>query len=135
GCDRAAHRGAVRDLRHAHLEATAPPGSTPRRGGPLMSRYRYDIDGIVHVHSSVRLPELKFFSTKEEHRPDLVVRVGTVGIKPRFNVTIKNGGTTLRYEEHLGWLSANFSVHMGDPVVVTVNPILAISPHVVYTNI
>ena len=100
-----------------------------------MSRYRYDIDGIVQVHSSVRLPELKFFSTKEDRRPDLVVRMGTVGAKPRLNTTIKNGGMTLRYEEHLGWFSANFKVHMGDPVEVTVNPILALSPHVVYTNI
>lgn len=100
-----------------------------------MSRYRYDIDGIVRVSSSVRLPELKFFRTKEEHKPDLVVRVGSVGVKPRLNIAVNNGGSTVRYEEHLGWLSANFSVKMGEPVEVTVNPILALSPHVVYTNI
>ncbi len=98
-------------------------------------RYRYDIDGIVHVVSSVRLPELNFFRTKEERQPDLVVRVGSVGVRPRRNIMVHNGGSTVRYEEHLGWLSANFSVHMGEPVEVTVNPILALSPHVVYTNI
>jgi hypothetical protein len=41
----------------------------------------------------------------------------------------------VRYEEHLGRLVANFRVEMGEPVTVTVGPLLARSPHVVYTNI
>ena len=32
-------------------------------------------------------------------------------------------------------MAANFSVRMGEPVEITVSPILAVSPHVVYTNI
>jgi hypothetical protein len=42
---------------------------------------------------------------------------------------------TLRYEEHLGRLGANFRVHLGSPIMVEVGPLLARSPHVVYTNI
>ena len=41
----------------------------------------------------------------------------------------------LRYEEHLGRLGANFRVELGDPISIDVGPLLARSPHVVYTNI
>ena len=41
----------------------------------------------------------------------------------------------LRYEEHLGRLGANFRVDLGDTITVTVGPLLARSPHVVYTNV
>src|SRR6185312_7003489 len=36
---------------------------------------------------------------------------------------------------HLGPLFANFSIDMEDPVVVTAGPLLALSPHVLYTNV
>jgi hypothetical protein len=39
------------------------------------------------------------------------------------------------YSEHFGRLGANFDVQLGDPIVVTVAPVLARSPHVVYTNV
>jgi hypothetical protein len=42
---------------------------------------------------------------------------------------------SLRYEEHLGRLGANFSVNLGEPIEIQVGPLLARSPHVVYTNI
>jgi len=41
----------------------------------------------------------------------------------------------LRYEEHLGRLGANFRIDLGSTIEVTVGPLLARSPHVVYTNI
>ena len=43
--------------------------------------------------------------------------------------------STLRYEEHLGRLGANFRVELGQPINIEVGPLLARSPHVVYTNI
>jgi hypothetical protein len=52
-----------------------------------------------------------------------------------MNVAIKNGSTRLEYREHLGPLFANFSIDMEDPVVVTAGPLLALSPHVLYTNV
>jgi len=42
---------------------------------------------------------------------------------------------TLRYEEHLGRFGANFRVELGDTIDIHVGPLLAGSPHVVYTNI
>jgi hypothetical protein len=44
-------------------------------------------------------------------------------------------GEELIYREHLGPLAANFTLRMGDPIEIKVSPILAMSPHVVYTNI
>lgn len=41
----------------------------------------------------------------------------------------------VRYEEHLGRLGANFRIDLGDQIDVTVGPLLAKSPHVVYTNV
>jgi hypothetical protein len=41
----------------------------------------------------------------------------------------------LRYEEHLGRLGANFRIDLGSTIEITVGPLLARSPHVVYTNI
>jgi hypothetical protein len=39
------------------------------------------------------------------------------------------------YEEHLGRLAANFRLDFNDCIDVTVGPLLARSPHVVYTNV
>jgi dolichol-phosphate mannosyltransferase len=39
------------------------------------------------------------------------------------------------YQEHLGWLGANFRLDFADRIDVTVGPLLACSPHVVYTNV
>ena len=103
-------------------------GSTARHG--------YDIDGLVRIKSSIRLPELEFFRTTQLGDPDIVIRTRPVGgWAPRLNIAIKNGSTRLEYREHLGPLFANFTVDMLDPVVVTAGPLLALSPHVLYTNV
>jgi dolichol-phosphate mannosyltransferase len=39
------------------------------------------------------------------------------------------------YEEHLGRLGANFRVELGERIEVTAGPLLARSPHVLYTNV
>jgi hypothetical protein len=69
---------------------------------------------------------------------DIEVRVGDVGRGMplgRATVTQFVNPTALRYEEHLGRLGANFRVDFGSTIDVTVGPLLAHSPHVVYTNI
>jgi hypothetical protein len=43
--------------------------------------------------------------------------------------------TTVRYTEHLGRLGANFRLELGKTITIEVGPLLARSPHVVYTNI
>lgn len=109
------------------------------RWGPVRDgsdRHTYDIDGLVRIKSSVRLPELEFFRSPIAAAPDIVIRTRPVGgWGPRLNVAVKNGSTRIEYLEHLGPLFANFSIDMDGPVVVTAGPLLAMSPHVLYTNV
>ena len=103
-----------------------------------MSRlaHRYDVGGIVAVASQVRLPELEYFRTEHCPAPDLEVRAGVVGgAAPRARVTLAREGRSVTWREHLGGLVANFEVDFGDPVRLRVSPVLARSPHVVYTNL
>jgi dolichol-phosphate mannosyltransferase len=99
-------------------------------------RYCYDIDGLIRIKSSVRLPELEFFRSPLALSPDIVIRTRPVGgWGPRMNIAVKNGSSRIEYREHLGPLFANFSIDMDGPVVVTAGPLLAMSPHVLYTNV
>jgi putative flippase GtrA len=102
--------------------------------------YRYDVAGIVTIGSQMLLPELEFFRAQwvSDTDVDIAVRVGDVGDRrPRRRAAMTESAnpTTLRYEEHLGRFGANFRVELGDPITVEVGPLLARSPHVVYTNI
>jgi putative flippase GtrA len=102
--------------------------------------YNYDIDGVIKIASAARLPELDFFRTDSVVTdPDLVVHLGAVGsLRPRLRREIQIGGRNwekLAWKEHLGALGADFRVTFGSPVRVTVGPLLALSPHVIYTNL
>ena len=54
---------------------------------------------------------------------------------PRPRVKVTPGRTRYAYEEHLGPLGGNFRIDIGERIRVTVAPLLARSPHVVYTNV
>jgi putative flippase GtrA len=102
--------------------------------------YRYDIAGVVTIGSQILLPELEFFRAQwvSDGEVDIAVRVGDVGSRHphrRAAMTEYANTATLRYEEHLGRLGANFRVELGEPVSILVGPLLARSPHVVYTNV
>jgi hypothetical protein len=120
----------------------APAGirvPSPRAKGTGFTRYRYQIAGGVAVVSDVVLPELDFFRVGQLHdAPAIEVRRGPVGHRtPRSRAVMTQfeDPAALRYEEHLGVLGANFSLDLGDPIKVTVSPLLARSPHVLYTNV
>jgi glycosyltransferase involved in cell wall biosynthesis len=133
----------------------APAGSAtgadpaPGRKRSQYLAYRYDVAGTVTIGSQIRLPELEFFRAQwvADEDVDIAVRVGDVGRRgPRRRAAMTehqqraSASTVLRYEEHLGRLGANFRVELGDhgsdePIAVVVGPLLARSPHVVYTNI
>jgi dolichol-phosphate mannosyltransferase len=103
---------------------------------PNKARHQYDIDGIVKIASAVALPELKFFKVAQVDCPDLTIEVAPVGgLRPRFRSALVAQGTGLVYREHLGGLFANFHIEMGTPMKVSAGPLLALSPHVLYTNI
>ena len=125
-----------------HLVDLAADGSLVDRAKPKRIRYlpyRYDIAGLLTIGSQVRLPELEYFRAQWlDGDMDIAVRVGDVGRgRPlgRAVVTQFVNPRALRYEEHLGRLGANFRVDLGSTIDVTVGPLLARSPHVVYTNI
>jgi dolichol-phosphate mannosyltransferase len=101
--------------------------------------YRYDVAGILTIGSQVCLPELEYFRAQWlDGDMDIAVRVGDVGRGTplgRAVLTEFINPRALRYEEHLGRLGANFRIDLGSMIEVTVGPLLARSPHVVYTNI
>jgi dolichol-phosphate mannosyltransferase len=100
------------------------------------ARHAYDVDGMVRIASAVRLPELEFFRCASVGDPDIVIRTRPVGgWAPRTRVTITSREGRIEYREHLGPLFANFALDMAEPIVVTAGPLLALSPHVLYTNV
>jgi putative flippase GtrA len=114
-------------------------------------QHRYDIDGLVRVVSDFRLPELEFFRTPQPALPrergresspgvgriaDLIVRRGVVGgILPHRGKSVSADDSYLFWREQTGGLGGNFRIDFGPPVLITVAPLLGISPHVVYTNL
>jgi dolichol-phosphate mannosyltransferase len=91
----------------------------------------YDLDGLAMVKSRVRLPELESFRTELARDPDLVIEVsaavkGTPAAEP---------WPSYSYREFMGSVTANFDVTMGPPAVVRAAPLLALSRHVLYTNV
>jgi len=106
----------------------------PRRG---VRRYYYDIHGLVTIMSEIALPELGYFKIEPfTHKADITVRHGYVGERrmiARVRATMSPG--LFVYREHLGSIGANFRVDLDNRINVTVSPLLAMSKHVVYTNV
>ena len=99
-------------------------------------RHHYDLDGVIRIDSAVALPELAMFRTESVEEPDLIVNIGrTGGLGTRAHATIEGDVDHLLYREHLGALFANFRIENGPPIKVTASPVLARSPHVLYTNV
>ncbi|WDZ87047.1 glycosyltransferase [Micromonospora cathayae] len=114
--------------------------SAPSRRRYQYLKYRYDIAGVVTIGSQIRLPELEFFRAQwvAGADVDIAVRVADVGGRGpqrRAAMTQYASQSVLRYEEQLGRLGANFRIQLGPPIDIQVGPLLARSPHVVYTNI
>jgi hypothetical protein len=110
-----------------------------RAGAQRYLPYRYAIPGVATIGSQVRLRELEYFRAQYlSHDTEIQVRVGPTGsVLPRTRATMMQvtEPRSVSYSEHFGRLGANFRVQLGEPIVVTVAPPLARSPHVVYTNI
>ncbi|MFY1700585.1 GtrA family protein [Micromonospora sp. WMMA1923] len=102
--------------------------------------YRYDVAGVVTIGSQIMLPELEFFRAQWVADADLDIKVrvddvGGRGPQRRAAMTQYAQQDVLRYTEQLGRLGANFRIQLGPPIDIRVGPLLARSPHVVYTNI
>ena len=119
----------------AGIAAVLADNGAPAVAGERVARYRYDLAGLLAIESDVELRELRSFASSRIGPPDIKIRVGLVGTRPARRVTFEERDGELVYREHLGPLSANFTLRMSDPIEIKVSPILAMSPHVVYTNI
>ena len=100
--------------------------------GPIT---RYDVAGVLRIDSEVQLKELAYFATDATTPPDLVIRVSRVGSMPARRTRFVSDDADIAYLEQLGAASANFRITMGTPITVQVAPLLASSPHVLYTNV
>lgn len=92
----------------------------------------YDVDGLATLTSRVRLPELELFRVPSLEHPDIVIAV-----RPRVAGRSKSTGVGGRYSyrEWGGSVTANFDIEPGSPTHVIAAPLLAASPHVLYTNV
>jgi dolichol-phosphate mannosyltransferase len=88
--------------------------------------YRYDIHGLATVESEVALPELAFFRVERASRPTISVRIGAVRGR------VSTDPNRLRYREPFGFA---IEIEAGERMRVTAAPLLARSPHVLYTNV
>jgi dolichol-phosphate mannosyltransferase len=114
---------------------TAPTAVASGQADVAAPRFSYDVAGLLAIDSDVALRELAYFRTERVRCPDIRIRVRLVSPRPTRRVVFEDTGDDLVYREHLGPLAANFALRMGEPIEIAVSPILAISPHVVYTNI
>jgi hypothetical protein len=108
-----------------------------RRRSAAPFRHHYDVHGLVSIGSDVRLHELAPFRVTAPPRElDIELRRELVGrLRPRRTLGLSRRLGLVVYEEHLGSLGANFSIDAGSRIHVRVSPLLAGSPHVVYTNV
>lgn len=120
----------------------AAPERAEASGRPVVARalvppqeFRYDIAGILRLDSDVELRELAYFISAATTPPDIRITNKRVGSVPIRRVRFDRDGDRLSYFEHLGAASANFRLTMGDPIQIEVAPLLARSPHVLYTNV
>ena len=98
--------------------------------------HRYDVAGVVAIASEVMLPELGTFATASLEQPaDITIRVGPIGGGPRWRPRVTHGPRFVAYDEHLGPTAGNFRLDFNEQIEVIVAPLLARSPHVVYTNV
>ena len=117
------------------------PQPVPARKRSQYLPYRYDVAGIVTVGSQIVLPELEFFRAQwiADGDADITIRTGDVGRRrPCRRASMTEHAkpcTALRYEEHLGRAGANFMIEFGERINVVIGPLLARSPHVIYTNV
>lgn len=95
--------------------------------------YCYDIHGIIRIQSTHRLPELGYFRVPALAGPaDLTVQ--TTLHSPAANRS-SPAKKSIRYDDGLGKLGFSIRVDYRDNIVVTVSPLIALSPHVLYTNV
>jgi dolichol-phosphate mannosyltransferase len=99
--------------------------------------HTYSVHGIATVESPVALPELERFRVERiPGQPTIRVRVASVSRKSSQLVhTLAYMTRHTRYDEGLGRLGFGVDIFVGRVTNLVVSPLVARSPHVLYTNI
>jgi putative flippase GtrA len=116
-------------------KAVDPYAVDSDESGEKVPLYRYDIGGLLRLDSESELPELAYFRTAATTRPDIRIRIRRVAGMFGTRVRLVRNGERVTYREHLGVLGADFNVTMSDTIEVEAAPLLALSRHVLYTNV
>ncbi|HEV7206144.1 MAG TPA: glycosyltransferase [Jatrophihabitans sp.] len=131
--------GAPRRFGPVDLVVDMTDGAGPRiRRRPATRTHFYDVHGIVTIGSAIALPELTHFAAEPAGEPDIDIAVGSFAparVRGRTQVTQFASRPAVSYREHLGRAGSDVYIDMTDRVQITVGPLLARSPHVLYTNV
>ncbi len=103
--------------------------------GPALHCYR--IHGLVTVESPVALPELERFRVDRlTERPSIRIRLGTLSrMQSELVSAMAFIARHIRYDEGLGRFGFGVEISIGRCTEILASPLLAYSPHVLYTNV
>lgn len=97
--------------------------------------YLYDIHGIIRVQSTNRLPELGYFRVDSLSAPADVIVTTTMRAPDSAISSAPQPRKSVHYDDGLGRIGFDINIEYGDAIEVTVSPLIARSPHVLYTNV
>jgi hypothetical protein len=121
----------------AHLGRLRTDTLRPTRSRSACTTHRYDIHGIVRVESEGKLPELEAFRVSSlPGKADITVRIGALPAHADLPGTEVDNPfhVSMRYEE-IGNFGFGADIAIRERVSVLATPLLAHSPHVLYTNL
>lgn len=97
--------------------------------------YKYDVHGVIRIASNHRLPELGYFRVDILDAPaDIIVTTSTLAPLPGA-MKKPPSRRSIRYNDGLGRIGFDIRIDYRDAIEVTVSALIAISPHVLYTNV
>lgn len=98
-------------------------------------KYRYNIHDIIKIQSTHRLPELTYFRVPAfAGAADIVIR-SAFHANASPSAPMSPSKRVIDFDDGLGRLGFDIRLDFRDAVEVLVSPILALSPHVLYTNV
>jgi dolichol-phosphate mannosyltransferase len=92
-------------------------------------KYCYDIHGIIGIQSMYQLPELAYFRVNELSAPADIL------VSNQKRMPDATSRKVVHYQDGLGRMGFDITIDYGTPIQVTVSLLIALSPHVLYTNV
>jgi hypothetical protein len=100
------------------------------------AKYLYDIHAIVRIASMHALPELSAFRVEKlSAQPDIIVRSDRAPTRASTGIAGSNVRKIVKYHDGLARLGFDIRIEYGDSILVNVSKLIAVSTHVLYTNV